>query len=365
MKKYIKITLVILFILGIVLSISKVVSSNSKDENDFPTDTVKVGMIEKKVVAMGKIIPDDEVEIKPYISGIIEKLYAKEGERVKIGDLLAKIKVVPNEESLKNAENGYKIARFNFKKIEIDFKRNKDLYEKKFLSDMEYNDFELKYEEAKLNLENASNKLKIIKSGTVDGSSAANTFIKSTINGTILEIPIKKGDQVIESNNFNPGTTIAKIADMSNLIFEGKIDESEISKLRVNMPMDITIGSMDGLKFSANLRFIAPKGIEEQGTVFFKLEGDLKSLDSTVYIYAGLSANAKMVTAKEEGIPVLNEGLLQFKDNKPFVEVKKEDGDFEKRWLKIGISDGIKCAIDSGLSVNEVIKVWNPTKKTK
>jgi HlyD family secretion protein len=333
---------------------------------EYKTQSPKTQTIERKTVVTGKVIPEDEVEIKPQISGIIEKLFVEEGDLITNGDLLAKVKVVPNEQALNTAQGRLSNTLILLKNAEIEFKRNQSLFEKEIISKREFDNAQLNFEQAKQNVQNAKSDLQIIKLGSAGGSSIANTNIRATVPGTILEIPIKEGDQVIESNTFNAGTTIATIADLNKMIFEGKVDEAEVAKLKIGMPLEVTLGAIEDQIFDAELKFIAPKGNEEQGTVQFKIEGDVY-LDNSVFIRAGYSANASLVLEKKDSIMGISEALLQFDKttNKPYVEVKNDKGVFERKDLEIGISDGINVEVLSGLSMEDEIKVWNKTEPVK
>ena len=354
------------FIGGVLFAMAYFIKSNSKSIIEFETEIAKKRNIETKTVATGKVVPEDEIEIKPQISGIIEELFIEEGDLVKNGDLLAKIKVVPNEQSLNSSKGRLDRAKIVLKNAEIEYKRNLDLYDKKVISKKEMEMIQLNYDQAKQEVSNAFSDLQIIRLGSVGGSSVANTNIRSTVDGTILEIPVKKGQQVTESNNFNPGTTIATIADLNMMIFEGKVDESEVAKLKVGMPLEVNLGAIQNQKFKAKLRFIAPKGNEENGAVKFKIEGDV-SLDGLSFIRAGYSANASLVLEKKDSVLSISEAILQFdrKTGDSYVEVEVGDQKFERKNIKIGISDGINIEIISGIDKDDKIKVWNKTEPLK
>ena len=365
MKKIVKYFLIALVVLGVIFATSFFIKSNSKSAVVYETETPFKTTIEKKTVATGKVIPEDEVEIKPQISGILETILVKEGEKINAGDLIAKIKVIPNESALNNAIGRVKNAKFNLENATLEYNRNKQLFDKEVISAQEFNNIELRFNQAKRELSNAENDLQIIQLGTRDGG-VANTNIKATISGTILEIPVKKGDQVIESNNFNPGTTVAIIANLSNMVFEGKVDEAEVGKLKKGMDLKVSLGAINDKEFDAKLRFVAPKGIEEQGAVQFKIEADV-FLDSAFFIRAGYSANASLVLDKKENVLAIREALLQFdvETNEPYVEVAVDEQQFERKNVKLGISDGINVEILSGITANDKVKVWNITQPTK
>lgn len=355
-----------IFIFGVLFALAYFIKTNNKSIISYDSQAPMTTSIEKKIVVTGKVIPEDEVEIKPQISGIIDVLYVEEGDLVKNGDLLAKVKVVPNEQSLNSAKGRLENSKIILKNAAIDFERNKDLYEKQIISKQDFENVELRYSQAKQDLSNADADLKIIRLGSAGGSSIANTNIRATVAGTTLEIPVKVGDQVIESNNFNPGTTIATIADLNKMIFEGKVDESEVGKLEVNMPLKVNLGAIQDKEFDATLKFIAPKGNEEQGAVQFKIEADVY-LDNSVFVRAGYSANASLVLQKKDSVMAIPEALLQFDSETeiPYVEIQISDQKFERKDVEIGISDGINVEIISGLSMQDSIKVWNKTEPKK
>ncbi len=366
MKKVLKYAGITIGSIAILWAAAFFIKSNSKSAIVYETTQAFISDVERKTVATGKVIPEDEVEIKPQISGIIDQIFLDEGVQVKAGDLIARVKVVPNEQTLNQALMRVKSSEVSLANAEIEFDRNKKLYEKKVISTQEYLSQKLSYDQAVLTLEDAKSNYEIIKLGSTGGSSTANTNIRATIAGTILEIPVKEGDQVILSNTFNAGTTIATIADMNHMIFEGKVDEGEVGKLKEGMPLDISLGALEDVKLKARLRFIAPKGVEEQGAVKFKIEGDVE-IDGDNFIRAGYSANASLVLERKEGILVIPEAVLQFdkKTDKPFVEVETEEQKFERRDVEIGISDGLKVEIISGVTEDDQIKVWNKTEPLK
>ena len=361
--KYIGIALVIF---GALFATAYFIKTNNKSTIEYETETPMISDIERKTVITGKVIPEDEVEIKPQIQGIIEGLFVEEGDLVKTGDLLAKIKVVPNEQNLNSAKGRLQNSKIVLRNSKIEFDRNKDLLEKGIIAKQQFQNIELQYNQSIQNVKNAESDLEIIRSGSAGGAASANTNIRATVPGTILEIPVEEGFQVIASNSFNAGTTIATIADMNKMIFEGKVDEAEVGKLRVGMPLEVSLGAIEDQILDAQLKFIAPKGNEEQGAVQFIIEADLFLKDS-IFIRAGYSANASLVLERKDSIMVVSESLLQFdrKTEKPYVEVLTGEQKFEKRDIKIGISDGINVEVLSGLSLEDKIKVWNKTEPIK
>ena len=366
MKKVFKYILIAAILFGVLYATVFFIKSNSKPSVQYDTQTAIITSIEMKSVATGKVIPEDEVEIKPQISGIIQTLYVEEGDNVKTGDLLAKVKVVPNEQSLNSAKGRLANTKILMENAKIEFNRNKGLFEKEIISQQDFQNAELNYSRAKQDVTNADSDLQIIKLGSAGGSATANTNIRTTVSGTVLEMPIKEGDQVVESNTFNNGTTIAIIADLSKMIFEGKVDEAEVGKLKIGMPLTVNLGAIQDKEFEARLKFIAPKGNEEQGAVQFKIEGDVY-LDDDFFVRAGYSANASLVLERKDSILAIPEVLLQFdkKTEEPYVEVQIKDQEFERKDIKTGISDGINVEILSGITIEDNIKVWNKTEEEK
>ena len=361
--KYIGIALLVF---GALFAAAFFIKTNNKSAIVYDTQTVITTSIERKTVVTGKVIPEDEVEIKPQIQGIIEALFVEEGDLVNTGDLLAKIKVVPNEQNLNSAEGRLANSRIVLKNAEIELNRNKDLYEKGIISKQNFDNVQLRFNQSKQDVSNAVSDLQIIRSGSKGGAASANTNIRATIPGTVLEIPVEEGFQVIASNSFNAGTTIATIADLNKMIFEGKVDEAEVGKLRAGMPLEVNLGAIEDQALEAQLKFIAPKGNEEQGAVQFIIEADL-FLNDSIFIRAGYSANASLVLERKDSIMAIPEALLQFdrETEEPYVEVQTEDQKFERRDVEIGISDGVNVEIISGLTEEDQIKVWNKTEPIK
>ncbi|MFK5958841.1 MAG: efflux RND transporter periplasmic adaptor subunit [Lutibacter sp.] len=341
-------------------------AKNSKSPIQYETEKPFKTNIVRKTVATGKVVPLEEAEIKPKVSGIIEKIYVEEGAHVNIGDLIATIRVVPNVQSLNSAQGNVKNAQLRYDNSKILYDRNKGLFEKGVISRQEFETAELNFNSAKQDLNNSRNNLQIIQKGSAAGmGKTANTFVKAEISGTILEIPVRKGNQVIESNTFNAGTTIAIIADMTKMIFEGKVDEAEVGKIKNGTILEISLGAIEKKKYTAKLNFIAPKGTEENGAVQFKIKGDI-TLDDEFFVRAGYSANADIVLEKKDSVLSIKEALLQFdkKTEIPYVEVKIGDQEFEKRDVELGISDGINVEILSGVTIEDEIKIWNKTSKS-
>ena len=364
MNKTVKIILVIVTILLLAFVLKYFKDSNSKDIEELKVETPFFTSINTKAVATGKLNPEEEIELKPQISGIVDKILVEEGDKVKKGDLIATIRVVPNEQSLVSANSRISTAKLSFDNSKVLYDRNKTLFEKGVISQQDFENSQLGYNQAKESLKQAQNDYQIIKRGSISGGSSANTNIVAQIPGTILEIPVREGDQVIESNNFNAGTTIATIADMSLMIFEGKVDEAEVGKLKEGKIIKVILGAIANKEFPAKLTFVAPKGIEENGAVQFTIKADVE-IDSTTNIRAGYSANAEIDIEARDSVLAIREALLQYNriTEKPFVEISEGDNKFRKENVELGLSDGINVEILEGVKEGDNIKVWNKASK--
>jgi HlyD family secretion protein len=364
MKKTIAFSILGIALITVLVWMAK---KNQKAPVSYETETPFRASIIQKSVATGTVVPLEEIEIKPRISGIVDKIFIEEGAKVQKGDLIATVRVVPNVQALNSAQSNVRSAQLQKDNAKVLYLRNKALFEKGVIPQQEFERAELSYDNSKELFNNAKSNLQIIKKGSASGmGKSANTNIRAEISGTVLEIPIREGSSVIESNTFSPGTTVAVIADMGKMIFEGKVDEAEVGKLENGTEIKVELGAFQDKEFPAKLTFIAPKGTEEQGSVQFKIKADV-TLEKGYYIRAGYSANANIELENKEDVLVIREGLLQFdmKTDEPYVEVKTEEGDFEKVDVKLGVSDGINVEILKGVEEGDEIKVWNDLSKNE
>lgn len=362
MKKIIK---TILFVLVGVLFVGTIVflyiKSKPKKEV-FETQTPVINNIVKKTIATGTVVPRKEIEIKPMVSGIISELYVVPGQKIKKGDLIAKVRIIPQMVELNNAENRVERAKIALNEDKITYDRQKTLYEQKVISEVEYRQALLAYQNSKTEMSAAEDNLQLIKEGvTKRTGSVTNTLIRSTIDGMILDVPVKEGNSVIEANNFNAGTTIAFVADMAEMIFQGKVDETEVGRLKKGMPLILTIGAIDKVTFNATLEYVAPKGQLENGAIQFEVKAKI-ALNDSIFVRAGYSANADIVLEKRDSVLTLPEALLQFQHDSAFVEVETKPQVFEKRFIKTGISDGLNIEILSGVAKTDKVKKPNVKK---
>lgn len=357
MKKIIKTTLLIAFIGLIFWTFYFLYNKSQKPPEVFKTVLPFDTSIVKKTVATGSVTPRKEVNMKSQVSGIIEKLYIVAGQQVKQGDVIAKIKIIPNMLNLANAENRINSAQVSYDNSKMDYDRNKMLFDQSVISKADVQAFELRLNSNKVELDAAINQLQIIKEGASKTSgSTSNTFVKATISGMVLDVPVKEGGQVIESNTFNEGTTIASVANMGEMIFEGRLDESEVGKVQENMDIILTIGAIDKENFKAKLEYIAPKGITENGAIQFLIRASIAKENSS-FLRAGYSANADIILSKKDNVMAIPESVLQFDKEKVFVEVETGNQIFEKRFIKTGLSDGINIEVLEGVKKGDKLKL--------
>ena len=322
----------------------------------FETATAFKTDIIRKTVAPGSVIPRREIEIKPKVSGIVEEIFIEPGDHVKKDQLIARVKIIPDMINLNNAESRVKRAEIQLEEAKKNYLRYKELYTQQVIPESEYLTYEIAWKTASEELNAAEDNLQLIREGaTKKAGQATNTLIRSTIEGMVLDVPVEEGKSVIESNTFNDGTTIATIADMGEMIFEGKVDESEVGKIREGMDLILSIGAIDQEKFSARLERISPKGVEENGAIQFEIRADVQ-LKEDQFIRAGYSANADIVLERKDQVLAINESLLKFDGDTAYVEVETSPQTFEKRIVKTGLSDGLVIEILEGLTADEKIK---------
>lgn len=328
----------------------------------------ETGTVETKAVATGNVEPRYEVLIKPQISGIISELTKEAGQMVKEGEVIAKIKVIPEMVQLNSAESRVNLAEISLKQIENTYRRDQELFGKGVIAQEDFDLSKANYLKAVEEKENAQSALEIIRDGIAKSSNvASNTLIRSTITGMILDVPVKVGNSVIQSNNFNDGTTIATIADMNDMIFKGNVDETEIGRIHEGMPIKLTVGAMESRTFDALLEYVSPKGVEKNGAIQFEIKAAV-SIPEDAFIRAGYSANAEIVLKRAENVLTVPESTVEFQGDSAFVQVVKQEQPeqiFEKQAIKVGLSDGIKIEVKEGLTANDKIRgaAIDPKKK--
>ena len=359
MKKYSKLIIAAIIALIFIGTFVFLWQKSQPKEIVYNEFTPQLDSLQKTTIITGKIEPRNEVNVKPQISGIISELYKEPGDYVNAGDIIAKVKVIPDMSQLSSAEMRVRLAEINLKQAETDFQREENLYNQKLVSADEYDKSKQQLNQAKHEKMAAQDALEVVRDGvSKSNAKASSTLIRSTISGVILDIPVKVGNSVILSNTFNDGTTIATVANMNDLIFRGNIDETEVGQLVASMPMKITIGALQDLKFDASLEYISPKAVESNGANQFEIKAAVK-LSEGGKIRSGYSANAEIVLAKADNVLTIPESAVEFSGDSTFVYIIKGEGNaktYERTNVETGLSDGVNIEIKKGLTDKDKVR---------
>ena len=360
MKKYIKYILMALVAVIFIGTFVFLYIKSQPQPEVYDEFTLQRMDIRKTTVVTGKIEPRNEVNVKPQISGIITEILKEAGETVQQGEVIAKVKVIPDMGSLSAAQSRLRLAEINRKQAQTDYDREKTLFDKGLVAADEYDKIAQALRQAREEVDAAQDNLEVVRDGvSKSNASASSTLIRSTITGLILDIPVKVGNSVILANTFNDGTTIATVANMNDLIFRGNIDETEVGRLSTGMTMKITIGALQDLKFDARLEYIAPKATDQNGANQFEIKAAVNLPSNATNIRSGYSANAEIVLAEAKNVLAVQESAIEFDGDDTYVYVIKGEGDkqtYERRKVQTGISDGINIEIRSGVKPNERIR---------
>lgn len=364
MKKYSKLIIAAIVALIFIGTFVFLWQKSQPKEVSYSEFTPKLDTLQRTTVITGKIEPRNEVNVKPQISGIITEILKEAGQYVQQGEVIAKVKVIPDMGQLSSAESRVRLADINLKQAEVNFEREKNLYEQKLVSADEYDKVRQQLNQAKEELKAAIDALEVVRDGVSrSNASASSTLIRSTISGVILDIPVKVGNSVILSNTFNDGTTIASVANMNDLIFRGNIDETEVGQLVSGMPMKITIGALQNVTFDASLEYISPKATESNGANQFEIKAAVTTLPSVEGgkggIRSGYSANAEIVLARAENVLTIPESAIEFNGDSTFVYVLTETAGvkaYDRRPVVTGLSDGVNIEIKKGLTAKDLVR---------
>ena len=351
--KYIVVALIAVVFIGTFVFLYK----NSQPEEiryqELPAQKQDVA---RSTVLTGKIVPRNEVNIKPQINGIIAEIYKEAGQMVQQGEVIARLTVIPDMNSLSAAQSRVRLSEINLKQAQTNFDREKALYEKNLISAEEYEKTEQALSQAKEEYAASQESLEVIRDGVSSkNATSSSTLIRSTITGLILDIPVKVGNSVIQANTLNDGTTVATVANMNDLIFEGQIDETEVGSLYEGMPLTITIGALKDYTFDASLEYISPKAVENNGANQFKVKAAVK-VDSEHVIRSGYSANAQIDLEKATDVLTVPESALEFVKEESYVYKKADDGTYTKTKVETGLSDGVNIEIKDGLSEGDTVR---------
>ena len=367
MKKYSKLIIAAIIALIFIGTFVFLWQKSQPKEIVYSEFTPKLDSLQKTTIITGKIEPRNEVYFKPQISGIITEILKEAGDYVQQGEVIAKVKVIPDMGSLSNAEARVRLADINLEQAKVDYDREKNLYDQKLVSADEFDKVSQQLRQAKHELSAATDALQVVRDGfSKSNASASSTLIRSTISGVILDIPVKVGNSVINSNTFNDGTTIATVANMNDLIFRGNIDETEVGQLSMGIPLKITIGALQDMTFDAALEYISPKATETNGANQFEIKAAVTmSRDSDVgkkgaaKIRSGYSANAEIVLARADKVLTIPESAIEFSGDSTFVYVLTDsvgEKNYDRRYVETGLSDGVNIEIKKGLTAKEKVR---------
>jgi HlyD family secretion protein len=359
MKKFFKIAALVVIGLLFVGTFVYLYQKSKPKAQMYEILTAKQKNIEKTTIVTGSVEPRDQVLIKPQISGIISDLYKHAGDKVTKGEVIAKVKVIPEMSSLNSAENRVRLAKISIDQAKRDMDRNDKLYKDKLVSSEDAEKTRLAYRQAKEELLSSEDNLNIVKEGiSKSNANYSTTLIRSTIDGLILDVPVKVGNSVVMSNTFNDGTTIATVANMSDLIFKGNIDETEVGNIHEGMPVKITIGALQNRVFTANLEYISPEVITTNGANQFEIKAAV-NIPAGIKMRAGYSANAEIVLQHADNVITVPEGAVEFRNDSTFVYILQKNTQpqvFKRRPVTVGISNGIDIEIKHGLKLHEKVK---------
>ncbi|MCI1639709.1 MAG: efflux RND transporter periplasmic adaptor subunit [Bacteroidales bacterium] len=356
MKKYFRFFILALIALVFIGTFVYLYKKSRPKEVKYEQLKPAVKNIKRTTVITGNIVPRDEVNIKPQISGIISDLYKKAGEDVKAGEIIAKVKVIPEMSSLSSAQSRVRLAEINLKQAKTDYGREKSLYDQNLVSSDEFDKISQTLDQANEEYDASVDALEVVRDGvSKSNANSSSTLIRSTISGLILDVPVKVGNSVIQSNTFNDGTTIATVADMNDLIFDGNIDETDVGRLDEGMNMNITIGALQDLKFNAKLEYISPKAAENNGTNQFEIKAAVTVPKGTM-IRSGYSANAEIILQHADSVLSVPESAIEFSGDSSFVYVMQADSTYKRRSVKTGLSDGVNIEIKSGVTSKDKLR---------
>jgi len=355
MKKISIVIVLLLFVAAFLSTIGFLYNKSQEPPVIFETDQPFFTDIVRKTVATGSIVPRREVALKSQVPGVVEKLYFEEGDAVNLSELVAKIRLIPDMVRLNDAEAALEAARINYEDAEQELQRRKELVVDELISEFEFNQYKLEFRRVTQQLEAAENNVELIREGSAKRTGNVSNLVESTVEGMILDIPVKEGTFIIESNMFNEGTTIATVADMGEMIFEGRVDESEVGRIAVGMDLILSVGAIESEQFDAELEFISPKGEDDQGAVKFDIRAAI-TLKESSFLRAGYSATADIVLEKRDQVMAIREGNLIFEDGRTFVDLMVGEQQFERREVQTGLSDGINIEILHGLGEGDLIK---------
>ena len=357
MKRIITWFLVLLLVLAIGGAFLYLYKKSQSKPVVFQTETAEVTDIVKKTVATGSIVPRQQVEVKPKVTGVLSELYVDPGHIVKQGDPLGKISIIPDAMQINQAASNVSTAQIAYDNAKRELDRNEELFKRGVVADAELQKYRTEFALRKQELSTAGSSLQLVKEGATRGQGKTSTLIvTATVNGMVIDVPVKVGYSVIQANNFNPGTTVATIADMNDMIFDGHVDEAEVAKIKEGMKLAIKVGAIEDEKLDGKLEYISPQGKLIDGAIQFEIKAAVVLKPGT-QIRANYSANADIVLDEKKQVLAIREALVQYDHDRPFVEIETSPQTFTKKDVQLGLSDGIKVEIKSGVTKADRIKI--------
>ena len=350
-----------LFVLSLVLAIGGafvyLYKKSQAKPTVYETEMAEVTDITKKTVATGSIVPRQSVDVKPKVTGVLSELYVDPGKVVKFGDPLGKITIIPDAQAMNTADSQVRSAQIGLDYAKRELDREEGLFKEGVVAEAELSKFRTDYANAKQQVDLAGSTLQLVKEGATRGQGKASTLIvTATTDGTVIDVPVKVGYSVIQANSFNPGTTVATIANMGDMIFDGRVDESEVAKIKEGMPLKIKVGAIEKDTFDGNLEYIAPQGKEIDGAIQFEIKAAVKQKGG-LYIRAGYSANADIVLGEKQHVLAIREAVVQYEKDKPYVEIETTPQTFVRKDVQLGLSDGIKIEVLGGVTPADKLKI--------
>jgi len=358
MKKFFGYLFAIVIVLLIVGSFVFLYKKSKAKPTTYQTEGAEITDITKKTVATGSIVPRQSVEVKPKVTGVLSELYVDAGAIVKKDQPLGKVQIIADAQALNGAQAQLTNAQITLDNAKRELDREEGLFKQGVVAEQEMFKFRTDYALAKEGVTSATSNLQLVKEGaTRSGGKTSNVIVTATVDGMVIDVPVKVGFSVIQANNFNPGTTVAVIADMDDMIFDGRVDEAEVAKVKEGMTLKIKVGAIEKDTLEGKLEYIAPKGKEIDGAIQFEIKAAIVQKKDQ-YIRAGYSANADIVLDEKPHVLAIREALVQYdKDGKPFVEVETTPQTFVKHDVKLGLSDGINVEVLSGVTLTDKIKI--------
>lgn len=366
MKKFVKILLLLIFFSVIVIGGYTWLKNRKPANREFTLVEVTRGDITEKAVAIGQIEPRQKFHIKSKISGIVKRCPAEVGDRINVGDPIIEIGPDPTPDELLETEHMVNTAKISFDRARIDWEHSTELA-KEGIESVNSRDVQKEaYERARIELAKAKDRLQLIQEGRISGRGVKmETIVRAPAEGILLQRLVNPGDPVVPLTSYQAGTELAILADMSDLIFKGTVDEIDVGKLKIDMPVRLKIGALPNQDITGRLKKIAPQATEKDNAKLFEVEIVMDSFEG-IMLRAGYSANADIIIREKKDILIIPERLVIFENDGAEAYIEKPGATPEaapdKVEVKVGLSDGLNIEVESGLKEGEKL-VQRPPKE--